>query len=105
MEKIARISTRQIKSIGKGRPCKNKKRQKIHKLTNAQIDALLTKIMGNEASRAYIENMQNQEWHISQIDPVVENAFEIAARTSFSSTAKISLRLSSKNNAYKVKLA
>ncbi len=31
--------------------------QKIHKLTNAQIDALLTKIMDNGASRAYIENI------------------------------------------------
>ncbi len=28
--------------------------QKIHALTNAQIDALLTKIMDTEASRAYI---------------------------------------------------
>ncbi len=41
---------------------KNKKR-----LANAQIDALLTKIMDNEASRAYIENMP-ETMAISQID-------------------------------------
>ncbi len=62
-----------------------------------QIDALLTKIMDNEASRAYIETCQNQEMAYITNRRLFENAFEIAAKVSFSSTAKISLKLSSKN--------
>ncbi len=48
-----------------------------------------------EASRAYIENMPDQEWHISQIDGLFENAFEIAAKEQGSSGTlrKISLKL------------
>ncbi len=73
--------------------------QKYNKLTNAQIDALLTKNHDNEASRAYIENMPNQEWHISQIDGYLKMLLASSSEC-FSSTAKISRKLSSKINVY-----
>ncbi len=61
-----RISTRQQNQLAKGRTCKNR-RTKIHKLTNALPDALLTGQNGdNKASRAYIENMPEPRGHISQ---------------------------------------
>jgi hypothetical protein len=57
--------------------------QKIHKLTNAQIDALLTKIMDNEVSRAYIENMPEPRMAYITNRRLFENAFEIAAKNKF----------------------
>ncbi len=54
--------------------------------------------MDNEASSLYIENMPEPRMaYIPANRQLFENTFEIAARTSFNSTAKISLKLSSKN--------
>ncbi len=61
--RFTRISTRQIKSIGKGR---TKQRTKIQTNEDAQIDALLTKIMDNEASEPILKTCQEPRMaHIS----------------------------------------
>ena len=52
--------------------------QKIHKLTTRQIDALLEKIMDNEVSRAYVENMPEPRMAYISNRRLFENAFEIA---------------------------
>ncbi len=52
-EKITRISARPTKSIGKGALVKTEE-HKIHKLTNAQIDAH-NQNHGYPVSRAYVE--------------------------------------------------
>ncbi len=71
---------RQIKSIGKGRETEE---QKIHKLNECQIDALLTKSWITEASRAYIENMPEPRMAYIANRRLFENAFEIAAKNKF----------------------
>ncbi len=52
--------------VAKGRTCKNREQKKIHKLTNAQIDALLTKIMDNLGIQSYVwkHAPERQEWHM-----------------------------------------
>ncbi len=62
--KITRISTRPTKINCKGALVKTEE-QKNTQLTNAQIDALLTKIMDNRSLRAYVENIPVPEWPIS----------------------------------------
>lgn len=52
--------------------------QKIHKLTTRQIDVLLEKIMDNEVSRAYVENMPEPRMAYISNRRLFENAFEIA---------------------------
>ncbi len=67
----------QIKSIGKG-TCKKQKGKKYTETNEYLNRYLLTKIMDNEASRAYVKTCQNQkEWHISQIDRTLKMLFEI----------------------------
>ncbi len=45
--------------------------------------------MDDETSEPIMKTCQNQEWHISQIDGYLKMLTEIAARTSFSSTANL----------------
>ncbi len=52
----------QIKSIGK------RAHEQKHHTSDAQMDALLTKIMDT-----LLKTCQNQEWHISQIDGYLKN--------------------------------
>ena len=52
--------------------------QKVHKLTTRQIDVLLEKIMDNEVSRAYVENMPEPRMAYISNRRLFENAFEIA---------------------------
>ncbi len=61
---------------------------KKYKLTNAQIDALLAKIMDNEVSEHIFENMPEPRMAYILNRRLFENAFEIASKNrSFSSTA------------------
>lgn len=57
--------------------------QKVHKLTTRQIDALLEKIMDNEVSRAYVENMPEPRMAYISNRRLFENAFEIANKNKF----------------------
>ncbi len=68
----------------------------MHKLTNAQIDALLTKIMDNEASRAYIENMPEPRMAYITNRQLFENAFEVAAKNEVSACRESRWNWSSK---------
>lgn len=57
--------------------------QKVHKLTTRQIDVLLEKIMDNEVSRAYVENMPEPRMAYISNRRLFENAFEIANKNKF----------------------
>lgn len=57
--------------------------QKVHKLTTRQIDVLLEKIMDNEVSRAYVENMPEPRMAYISNRRLFENAFEIAKKNKF----------------------
>ncbi len=62
--------------------------QKYTVYPSAQIDALLTRIMDNEASRAYTENMPEPRMAYITNRRLFENAFEIAVKEQVSAVLR-----------------